>query len=78
MTMTVSQAEVELIAACTTCEGDGWIVGIGVEVETRCCGGSDWECGASGCTGPRQEQVQVQIQEPCPDCDGTGHLKGAS
>lgn len=44
---------------CPYCDDVGWTV----EVETRCCGGSDWECGASGCTGPIQEQVQVEC--PC-------------
>lgn len=57
---------------CPDCAGDGWVVGIGVELEDRCCGMSDWECGARGCIGPRQEQVQVQIQELCEACEGTG------
>lgn len=49
---------------CETCEGYGWIYGEGSK--SGCCGGSNWECGAEGCTGP--VQVQIQTQEECPDC----------
>ena len=56
------------VGPCPDCDGQGWSVGI--EHEDRCCGGSDWECGASGCTGPIQEQIPVQI--PCERCSATG------
>jgi DnaJ-class molecular chaperone len=52
---------------CPHCNGDGWIV----EVEPRCCQGSDYECGGRGCIGPLPEQVQAQ----CPGCDGTGKIE---
>jgi hypothetical protein len=59
---------------CPECDGCGWVIGVGVELEDRCCGMSDWECGGRGCTGPRQEQVQVQVQELCERCHGAGEV----
>ncbi len=44
---------------CPNCEGVGWTV----DVQPRCCNGLNWECGGRGCTGPEQEQVQVEC--PC-------------
>lgn len=52
---------------CPECDGNGWTV---ITVP-RCCGRSDWECGASGCTGPDPHQEQEQ----CPHCQGTGQLQ---
>jgi hypothetical protein len=63
-------------ARCPDCCGDGWVVGIGVEMREGCCGGSDWECGGRGCTGPVAIQEQVQIQEQCEACWGTGNAQG--
>lgn len=78
--MTVSptpqEAEIAGVAElCPECCGEGWTVGTGYEAE--CCSGSDWECGAQGCTGP--VQVQVPVQEQCERCLGTGdaHLQHA-
>lgn len=51
---------------CGVCTGDGWVIG----TETRCCGGSEYECGGRGCTGPEPEQVQEQ----CEACGGTGYV----
>lgn len=59
--------------ACPECGGEGWTQG--VDYEDRCCGGSDWECGARGCTGPIQEQVPTQ--EPCQACRGEGVIDAA-
>ena len=54
---------------CYTCNGQGWVEG--VETEAACCGGSEWECGAAGCTGPVEQAVQIQVG--CDDCQGTGY-----
>ena len=51
---------------CGTCGGAGWVEGVGTE--PGCCGGSSWECGAVGCSGP--VATAVQTQEQCPHCDG--------
>lgn len=53
---------------CPECCGDGWVVSIVLEAE--CCHGSDWECGARGCTGP--VPVEVHAQEQCEACEGSG------
>lgn len=55
------------LVECPECDGQGWI---GKSVP-RCCGGSDWECGASGCTGPIEECEQEQ----CEYCRGSGHYE---
>lgn len=55
---------------CPDCAGDGWVLGVGTD--TECCGGSEYECGGRGCTGP--QEVQVQVQEPCERCRGTGEI----
>lgn len=44
------------------CPGCGDL-GYTVEGGYRCCGGSEWECGARGCTGPIIEEQQVEC--PC-------------
>lgn len=49
---------------CRHCDGVGWIV----DVDTRCCGRSEYECGGRGCTGAEPEQIQLQ----CECCGGTG------
>lgn len=56
---------------CPDCDGDGWTPGI--DFEAGCCGGSDWECGAQGCTGP--VQIAVPTQEQCERCGGTGDVR---
>lgn len=53
---------------CEACRGQGWVEDY--EIVAGCCGGSDWECGASGCTGPVPEQEQIQV--PCEACQSTG------
>lgn len=58
--------KIEVPHACPHCDGRGWYG----ETQPRCCGGSDWECGAAGCTGPDPEHVQVQ----CEACLGTGEV----
>lgn len=58
---------------CPDCDGQGWYVATGYE--SGCCGGSDWECGARGCTGPIQ--IEVPIQEQCERCLGTGDIRAA-
>lgn len=50
---------------CSRCNGSGVDPVPGME----CCRGSDWECGARGCTGP------VPIQEPCRRCGGCGTVE---
>lgn len=45
---------------CTRCSGTG------VDSEPKCCGGSQWECGERGCTGPEQQA--------CRDCNGFGFV----
>lgn len=53
---------------CLTCNGQGWVEDF--YSEPTCCGGSEWECGAAGCTGPVEQTVQTQVG--CDDCQGTG------
>jgi hypothetical protein len=53
---------------CPECGGEGWTP-VPVAVP-RCCGGSEWECGGMGCTGPEQEWEQQQ--EQCEYCRGSG------
>lgn len=56
---------------CPDCNGQGWYP-VPVSV-TRCCGGSDWECGGRGCTGPVQDWEQEQ--EQCERCFATGDVR---
>jgi len=51
---------------CPDCGGAGGFES-GGEV---CCGGSQWECGASGCTGP----IDGRYLEECPTCEGSGQV----
>ncbi len=56
---------------CPDCDGEGWVQE--TDCEDHCCGGSDWECGARGCTGPVQEMIPIQVQ--CERCLGTGDVR---
>jgi len=38
-----------------------------------CCGNAEWECGASGCTGPIDGRYLTQ----CEACGGTGRAPDA-
>lgn len=49
---------------CPDCGGEGGFEAGG----PICCNNSDWECGASGCTGP----IDGRYLEQCPTCEGTG------
>lgn len=49
---------------CEMCDGVGGFEAGG----PQCCGGSQWECGASGCTGP----IDGRYLEMCPACEGSG------
>jgi hypothetical protein len=49
---------------CPECGGEGWAP----VARERCCGNAEWECGATGCTGPTQEWEQEQ----CEYCLGSG------
>ncbi len=51
---------------CNTCDGAGWV--LGTDIEPGCCGNltSGGEC-RGDCAIP----VQVETQEPCPDCLGS-------
>lgn len=55
---------------CPTCEGAGWVLGVGTESghAEGCWGGPN--CGST-CPVP----VQVQIQEGCEDCQAIGKVK---
>ena len=59
---------IELLAraVCPDCDGSG---GVQRSVMTEeCCHGSDWECGAEGCTGPVPvEDIEVE------QCHWCGH-----
>jgi hypothetical protein len=64
----LSQAEPLVpLRECPHCDGRGGFPVGG----TQCCGGSDWECGASGCTGPIEEWTL----EMCPACGGHGKVE---
>ena len=67
--MTDAQIAASLTEAelCPACEGEG---GFPVCRE-RCCGGSDWECGANGCTGP----IADYMLEQCELCGGSGFVR---
>ena len=49
---------------CEACSGIGGFEAGG----PICCNGSEWECGASGCTGP----IDGRYLEQCSACLGTG------
>lgn len=49
---------------CGHCDGTG----TQTSFRDECCGGSHWECGASGCVGPRQ----IECRDACEACRGTG------
>lgn len=49
---------------CPVCDDRGWIEVVAGGPE--CCGGSDWECGAPGCTGPRDGRYLEQELCDCP------------
>lgn len=59
--------KVEEREPCPNCDDLGYTV----RSVPRCCGGSDWECGASGCTGP----IEDYEQEQCP-CVGAPASEG--
>lgn len=56
---------------CQECDAQGWVVG--TQTQPECCGRCEFECGGAGCTGP--VPVQVQTQELCPRCGGSGEIK---
>lgn len=70
----LEQTKCEGMKNCPECEGQGWVLGSTIEPE--CCRQSEWECGASGCTGPTP--VQVPVQEQCGTCGGHGLVKTES
>lgn len=49
---------------CPHCDGLGGFPAGG----PICCGNAEWECGASGCTGP----IDGSYLERCQGCNGTG------
>lgn len=51
---------------CTECDGEGWVLGVGVE-SGHGCDGTDEVCAVT-CPIP----VQVQTQEECEACGGAG------
>lgn len=54
---------------CFLCHGQGWVEG--EDAEPGCCGMAYGWCGDAGCEGP--VPIQVQTQEQCPACTGTGY-----
>lgn len=60
----------DFLRECADCGGQGGFEAGG----DICCGGSHWECGASGCTGP----IDGRYLEQCPTCLGTGTVPATS